>query len=311
MTLTIRIATRKSPLALWQANFIKTQIQTRYPEVNVELLGILTTADKMFATPLNAIGGKGLFVKELEQAILEHRADMAVHSIKDMPAELPEGLELTVVCKREDPRDAFVANGFKTLVDLPPHAIVGTSSLRRKAQVLAIRPDLNIEPLRGNVGTRLQKLDNGEYEAIILAAAGLTRLGSAARINSYFSFNEMLPAAGQGAIGIECRQEDTTLKKYVAFLNDADTAYAVLAERTLNQKLGGSCQFPIAAYAVVNNQVLSLKAMVGDPNGSCILKTSQEATTAQAEALGYKAAQDLIDQGAEALLAKIPKESGR
>lgn len=304
----VRIATRKSPLAIWQATYVKEQLETKYPEMEIKLHSMLTTADKMLSTPLSKIGGKGLFVKELEKAMLDHSADLAVHSIKDMPSELPEGLLLGVILKREDPRDAFVSNQYASLQALPKAAIVGTSSLRRKAQILAMRPDLIIKSLRGNVGTRLQKLDAGEFDAIILAAAGLKRLNFEARIKTYFSIDEMLPAAGQGAIGIECRKEDSFILQRLSFLNDSLTHYSVMAERTLNQQLGGSCQFPIATYAQIKDGILSLKGLVSNKKGDIILRTTQEGPFSQAIDIGLKAANHLIEQGARELLQAVLRD---
>jgi hydroxymethylbilane synthase len=305
----IRIATRKSPLALWQAHFIKERLCLKHPGIEIELYGMLTTADKMLAIPLNKIGGKGLFVKELEKAILEHRADMAVHSIKDMPTVLPDGLSLAVVCQREDPRDVFVSNKYASIKDLPTGAILGTSSLRRKAQLLAIRSDLTITSLRGNINTRLQKLDDNQYDAIVLAAAGLKRLKFEDRIRSYFSTEEMVPAAGQGAIGIECRLSDTTLLNRIRFLKDDNTYYAVTAERVLIEQLGGSCQFPIAAHAVVKNDTLCLTGVVSNSIGSTILCTKKYGPIKEARKIGLLAAEDLNRQGAGALLQEMLREA--
>lgn len=310
MRTTVRIATRKSRLAMWQANFIKELLQKKHPEIDVELLGLLTTADKMLATPLNKIGGKGLFVKELEKAILEHEADIAVHSIKDLPGELPDGFELAVVCKREDPRDAFISNKYQSLEDLPSGACIGTSSLRRQAQILAQRSDIVVKPLRGNVGSRLEKLDDGEFDAIILAVAGLKRLQLSERIASYFSIDKMLPAAGQGAIGIECRLKDKVIGNIISFLNDVNTHYAILAERVVVEKLGGSCQFPIAAHAILENNQLLLKALVSDPTGNKLLTTQKMGPIDHAQEIGLEAAEDLIAQGAFMLLQKIVAGSG-
>lgn len=305
----VRIATRKSPLALWQAHFVKTQLQSKYPDIAVELLGLLTTADKMQTIPLNKIGGKGLFVKELEKALLENKADIAVHSIKDMPAQLPEGLELTTICKREDPRDAFVCDNYASLFELPVGAIVGTSSLRRKAQVLALRPDLNVLPLRGNVGSRINKLDQKEFDALILAVAGLKRLKMESRIKSFFSCDQIMPAAGQGAIGIECRSKDTFVHNLISFLDDLETRHTVLAERVLSNELGGSCQFPIAAYAIIENHKLFLRGLVADPKGDCILKTQKIGLKEHAVQIGLEAAADLKAQGALELLKKVMAEN--
>ena len=236
---TLKIATRQSPLALWQANFVKDQLEKFHPTLSVELVPMVTKGDVILDSPLAKIGGKGLFVKELENALLEKRADIAVHSMKDVPMEFPEGLGLSVICKREDPRDAFVSNTYRSLDELPQGAIVGTSSLRRQCQLKQLRPDLDIRSLRGNVGTRLSKLDNGEYDAIILASAGLIRLGLAERIASFIEVEQSLPAAGQGAVGIECRVDDEEVKALLAPLSDATTTTCVLAERAMNTRLQG------------------------------------------------------------------------
>ncbi len=294
----IRIATRKSPLALWQANFVKQALCDRHPNLIVEFLGILTTADKMLTTPLNKIGGKGLFVKELETAILENRADIAVHSIKDMPAKLPDGLELSVICKREDPRDVFISKSYQTLFDLPKGSTLGTSSLRRKAQVLALRSDLEVRPLRGNVGTRLRKLDNGEFDGIILAAAGVKRLKLGGCIQSYFDIDQILPAAGQGAIGIESRYGDKKILSIMSCLNDIDTSFEVTAERALTAQLDGSCQLPIAAHAVCNQETLTIKGLVGDCLGKKIINAIEIGPKIAAKEIGLACAQSLISQGA-------------
>lgn len=301
----LRIATRKSPLALWQANHVKNILQKNNPKLHIELISMQTIADKMLATPLTKIGGKGLFVKELETAILEHRADIAVHSLKDMPPVLPKGLELATICKREDPRDVFVSHLTDSVLSLPQNARVGTSSLRRKAQLLALRSDINIVDLRGNVGTRLQKLGDREFDAIILAAAGLIRLNLSSRIASYFDINTLLPAAGQGAIGIECRSGDNKVLSLLASLNDHDTQQCVLAERTVTDALGGGCQLPIAAYACLCEGELFLKALVSNTTGSIILRASKKDKIDNANEIGRTVAEDLINQGAKKLLDEI------
>lgn len=301
----LRIATRKSPLAFWQANFVKHLLQQQYENLEIELFGILTVADKMLATPLTKIGGKGLFVKELEKAILEHQADIAVHSIKDMPAELPDGLQLAIALKREDPRDAFVSNKYNDLYELPAGAVIGTSSLRRQAQILALRPDLNVKNLRGNVGTRLKKLDENEFDAIILAAAGLIRLELMHRIKCYFEIDQILPAPGQGAIGIECRSTDKNTIALFKPFDDQNTQSCILAERAMTEQLGGSCQFPIAAHATISQGKLVLKGLVSNIKGTTILRTIQEGLLEQANEIGKLAAQELIHQGANELLDEI------
>lgn len=309
MKTTVRIATRKSPLALWQANYVKDNIALHHPQVEVELLTMLTNADKLLATPLNKIGGKALFVKELETAILEHQADIAVHSIKDMPGELPNGLILGIVCKREDPRDVFISNKYQSLKELPKNANVGTSSLRRTAQLRVLRPDLNIIPLRGNVGTRLERLGTGKFDAIILAAAGMKRLGLTSKIKYYFPISEMLPAAGQGAIGVELRHKDQKLFSLLSFLEDSSTRQAVLAERIVVSRLGGSCQFPIAAHASIQYDQLTLEALVADTNGQKVLKKSRSGPLDYAEEIGITVVEDLIAEGALELLAAVQADN--
>lgn len=298
----LTIATRQSPLALWQAHHIKTRLEHLHPGLRVHLLGMTTEGDRFLEKPLYEIGGKGLFVKELETALLEGRADLAVHSLKDMPARLPEGLCISTYCEREDPRDALIANHFTHLDELPIGATVGSSSLRRQCQLKALRPDLNIIPLRGNVGSRLAKLDRGEFAAIILAAAGLKRLQLDARIRAYFSAVECLPAIGQGVLALECRSEDTATQALLAPLDHIATRACVLAERALNAALGGSCHTPIAGYAILQDEQLILKALVGKPDGSLILRTCQTGLVTQASLLGQQAAQDLLAQGANEIL---------
>jgi hydroxymethylbilane synthase len=266
---TLRIATRKSPLALWQAEFVKANLLKHHPHLKIELVTFTTQGDKILDVPLAKIGGKGLFVKELEAAMLAGEADLAVHSMKDVPMECPEGLAITTICQREDPTDAFVSNRFASLEDLPQGAIVGTSSLRRQCQLRALRPDLIIRDLRGNVGTRLGRLDNNEYDAIILASAGLKRLGLEARLRQQLT--QLLPAVGQGAVGIETRINDTELHQLLAPLHHPQTALCVQAERAMNRRLQGGCQVPIAGFATIDNQTLTLKALVGSIDGHQII----------------------------------------
>ncbi|OBX11511.1 hydroxymethylbilane synthase [Gallibacterium genomosp. 3] len=301
----IRIATRQSPLALWQANFIKQQLENLYPELNVELVTMVTKGDVLLDTPLAKIGGKGLFVKELELALLENRADIAVHSMKDVPMQFPEGLHLSVICEREDPRDAFVSNQYASLEELPLHAVVGTSSLRRQCQLKALRPDLELKTLRGNVGTRLRKLDEGEYDAIILASAGLIRLGEQQRIRSFIAPESSLPAVGQGAVGVECRADDDWVNGLLRPLLHQDTWDRVIAERAMNNRLQGGCQVPIAGYAVLVGEQLHLRALVGAVDGSEVLRAEGTAPRTQAEQLGVQVAESLLAQGAEKLLAQV------
>lgn len=294
----IKIATRKSPLAYYQAEWVQQALLSHFQHLNVELLGMLTKGDKFLATPLSEIGGKGLFIKELEVAILEHRADIAVHSIKDLPAEFPDNLELAVICRREDPRDVFVSFKYRTLDELPDNAVVGTSSLRRACQIKGMRPDLEIKSIRGNVGTRLSKLEKGSYDAIILAAAGLKRLDETSGHQVYFPLDAFVPAAGQGAIGIECRREDDELKEYLKALDDEPTRICILAERTVNERLGGGCHVPIAAHAVLEGEYLHLNALVGAIDGSTILRAESSGKPSDAVSLGVQVAEDLLAQGA-------------
>lgn len=305
----LRIATRQSPLALWQANFVKSALEQRFPELSVELVTMVTKGDIILDTPLAKIGGKGLFVKELELALLEGRADLAVHSMKDVPMEFPEGLGLAAICEREDPRDAFVSNKYASLEELPKGAVVGTSSLRRQCQLMAAYPDLTVKSLRGNVGTRLAKLDNGEYDAIILASAGLIRLGLSERIRSFISTEQSLPAAGQGAVGIETRLNDERVLAYVKALNHQPTAYCVMAERAMNRHLQGGCQVPIGGFAELHNGKLHLRALVGALDGSEIIRASGQAIAENAKALGVEIAEKLLKQGADKILQAVYQEA--
>ena len=299
---TIRIATRKSPLAMWQAEFVRDSLIAAHPGLEVELLGMSTQGDKILDSPLAKIGGKGLFVKELEVCILEGDADIAVHSMKDVPVEFPEGLHLAVICEREDPRDAFVSNTFKTLDELPQGAKVGTSSMRRQCQLRERRPDLQIIDLRGNVNTRLRKLDEGQYDAIILAAAGLIRLGFNDRITQLLETDISLPAIGQGAVGIECRADDKRVNGLLAALNDAETYTRVIAERAMNNRLEGGCQVPIAGYAVLDGDTLHLRGLVGQPDASEMIRGEVSGPASEAEQLGTSLADDLLSRGAKEIL---------
>lgn len=301
----LRIATRQSPLALWQANFVKNALEQRFPQLSVELVTMVTKGDIILDTPLAKIGGKGLFVKELELALLEHRADIAVHSMKDVPMEFPEGLGLAVICEREDPRDAFVSNKYNSLADLPKGAVVGTSSLRRQCQLIAKYPHLQVKSLRGNVGTRLSKLDNGEYDAIILASAGLIRLGLAERIRNFISVEDSLPACGQGAVGIETRLNDERVLGYLAELNHQPTACCVQAERAMNTRLQGGCQVPIGGYATLHGDEISLNALVGALDGSSIVRASAKGHVKEAEKLGIEVAEMLLAKGADEILKAV------
>ena len=305
----LRIATRKSALALWQAEFVKAELERFHPDLTVELVPMSTQGDIILDTPLAKIGGKGLFVKELEQAMLDGRADIAVHSMKDVPVEFPEGLELNTICEREDPRDAFVSNKYKSLDELPQGAVVGTSSLRRQCQVRALRPDLDIRDLRGNVNTRLAKLDNGDYDAIILAAAGLLRLEMPERIADFIEPETSLPANGQGAVGIECRSNDERVKALLAPLEHTETRIRVLAERAMNRRLEGGCQVPIGAYALVNGEQVHIRGLVGAVDGSEILRDEVSGSVENAEQLGVQLAEQLLAQGADKILAEVYRDA--
>ncbi|BCK02065.1 MULTISPECIES: hydroxymethylbilane synthase [Vibrio] len=301
----IRIATRQSPLALWQANYVKDALMAAHPGLQVELVTMVTRGDVILDTPLAKVGGKGLFVKELEIAMLEGRADLAVHSMKDVPVDFPDGLGLVTICEREDPRDAFVSNTYAKIEDLPSGAIVGTCSLRRQCQLKAARPDLVIKELRGNVGTRLSKLDAGEYDAIILAAAGLKRLELESRIRSFIEPEQSLPAVGQGAVGIECRVDDQRVRALLAPLNHADTADRVRCERAMNLTLQGGCQVPIGSYALLEGDNIWLRALVGEPDGSQIVRGEIRGPRTQAEQLGITLAEQLLSQGAKEILERL------
>ncbi|EQA06109.1 hydroxymethylbilane synthase [Glaesserella parasuis] len=301
----LRIATRQSPLALWQANFVKDALEQRFPQLSVELVTMVTKGDIILDTPLAKIGGKGLFVKELELALLENRADIAVHSMKDVPMTFPEGLGLAVICERGDPRDAFVSNHYANLEALPAGAVVGTSSLRRQCQLMAKYPHLQIKSLRGNVGTRLSKLDNGEYDAIILASAGLIRLGLSERIRTFIPVETSLPACGQGAVGIETRLNDERVLGYLAELNHQPTAYCVQAERAMNSRLQGGCQVPIGGFATLTGDEIELNALVGSLDGSTIVRASAKGNIKEAEKLGVEVAEALLAKGADHILKTV------
>ncbi|MGF1911652.1 hydroxymethylbilane synthase [Vibrio kasasachensis] len=304
----IRIATRKSPLALWQAYYVRDALQAAHPGLEVELVTMVTKGDIILDTPLAKVGGKGLFVKELEVAMLEGRADLAVHSMKDVPVDFPEGLGLVTICEREDPRDAFVSNQYACVDDLPQGAIVGTCSLRRQCQLKEYRPDLVIKELRGNVGTRLGKLDAGEYDAIVLAAAGLKRLKLEERIASFIEPEQSLPAVGQGAVGIECRLDDERLIELLAPLNHTDTADRVKCERAMNITLEGGCQVPIGSYSLLEGDNLWLRALVGEPDGTEMVRGEIRGPRAQAEEMGVKLANQLLDAGAREILTRLYAE---
>ncbi len=301
----IVIATRESPLALWQAEHVKARLLEWHPGLEVELLGMTTQGDQILDSPLSRIGGKGLFVKELETAMAEGRADLAVHSIKDVPMDLPPGFELAAISLRDDPRDAFVSRKYASLNDLPSGAHVGTSSLRRQVQLRAAYPTLDVDTLRGNVNTRLRKLEEGQYDAILLAAAGLKRLGLDAHIRAILSPEESLPAVGQGALGIEICAGRPDLMELLAPLNDAETAACVRAERAMSRMLHGGCQAPIGGYAEMHNGRIHLRAFVADLEGIRFYRSEVQGDPSDPEAIGHAAARELIAQGADTLLAEL------
>jgi hydroxymethylbilane synthase len=301
----IRIATRKSPLALWQAEHVKHRLQEIHSGLDVELVGMQTQGDRFLDAPLIEVGGKGLFIKELEQALLTGRADIAVHSMKDVTIDLPEQLQLPVILEREDTRDVFISNRYTCLDDLPKAAKVGTSSLRRQSQLCSRRQDLTIIDLRGNVGTRLRKLDEGEYDAIILAAAGIRRLGLSERITQALGHDIMLPAIGQGAIGIECRRDDSTTLDIINPLNDRTTQHCVHAERAFSKRLYGGCQLPIAAHAIMEGIELSLTGLVGRVDGSEIIMDTAKGMTESIEETGRELAEALLSRGADKILEEL------
>lgn len=301
----LRIATRQSPLALWQAHFVKKQLELFHPQLTVELVPMVTRGDILLDTPLAKVGGKGLFVKELELALLDGRADIAVHSLKDVPVAFPEGLGLVTICERDDPRDAFVSNLYEDLDALPVGSIIGTSSLRRQCQLAEQRPDLIIRSLRGNLGTRLGKLDAGEYDAIILAVAGLNRLEMQARIRYALPPEVSLPAVGQGAVGIECRLDDTHTQALLAPLNHYETAIRVSAERAMNIRLEGGCQVPIGSYAELNGDELWLRALVGAPDGLVMIRGERRGKAEDAISMGISLAEELLANGAREILAEV------
>jgi hydroxymethylbilane synthase len=301
----IRIATRNSPLALWQANYIAEQLRRIHPGLKTELIKMTTLGDKILDAPLAKIGGKGLFVKELEQGLLEGRADIAVHSMKDVPVDFPEGLELKVILAREDPCDALVSNHYRCLDDLPSDARIGTSSLRRQSQITQAIPGCQILPLRGNVNTRLAKLDTGQFDAIILAAAGLKRLAMADRIRQIIPTSISLPAVGQGALGIECRVGDDRIADVINVLHDNETQQCVIAERAMNERLEGGCQVPIAGFARFQDGGLFMQGLVGTPNGQQIIRAQRQGLVDQAKVIGYEIAEELLAKGAKKILQAI------
>lgn len=292
-------------LAMWQAEHIQAKLRALYPEMQIQILGMTTLGDQILDSPLSKIGGKGLFVKELEVAMAERRADIAVHSMKDVPMVLPEGYTLAVIGEREDPRDALVSNQYRSLDELPQGAVVGTSSLRRQALLKARYPHLQIAPLRGNVQTRLRKLDEGQYAAIVLAAAGLKRLGLSERIASILEPAQSLPAVGQGALGIECLAERNDLLELLAPLNHAETAACVIAERAMSRRLAGSCQTPLGGFAQIERGQLTLNGFVADLEGQRFIQASRNGTAQEAEAIGIALAEELLAQGADKILAEL------
>lgn len=301
----LRIATRKSALALWQAEYVKARLESAHASLTVQLVPMVSRGDKILDVPLAKVGGKGLFVKELEHALLNDEADIAVHSMKDVPMEFPEGLGLAVICEREDPRDAWVSNTYASLAELPQGATVGTSSMRRQSQLLLKRPDLKIKFLRGNVNTRLAKLDAGEYDGIILAAAGLIRLEMKDRIREFIAPEVSLPAGGQGAVGIECRMDDAHTRDLIKGLHHDLSAEQVVAERAMNRRLEGGCQVPIACYAIRQGEQLWLRGLVADPDGSQVIADDITGAPADAEAMGIELAERLLAAGAGEILAKV------
>jgi hydroxymethylbilane synthase len=301
----LRIATRKSPLAIWQAEHVASRLQQLHPELRIELVRMTTSGDKLLDSPLSQVGGKGLFVKELEQGLLSGAADIAVHSMKDVPVELPPGLHLPVILQREDPHDAFVSNNYAGIDALPQGARLGTASLRRQCQLRARRPDLDIVTLRGNVNSRLAKLDGGDFAAILLAAAGLIRLGMGARITRLLAPDESLPAIGQGAIGIECREGDSRVLELISALDHAPTHICVRAERALNTRLHGGCQVPIAGFAELSHGVILLRGLVGSLDGQRFVRGDISGRPEDAEELGTVLAEDLLARGAGEILAEL------
>jgi hydroxymethylbilane synthase len=301
----IRIATRQSPLALWQAEHVAHLLEQIDSSIKIQIIKMLTRGDKMLDAPLAKVGGKGLFVKELEQGMLEGLADIAVHSMKDVPIEFPDGLHLSAILPREDPTDAFVSNHYASFDDLKPDARIGTSSLRRQCQIKVRYPHSQIIALRGNVNTRLAKLDEGDYDAIILASAGLKRLGLSDRITHSLDTSISLPAIGQGAIGIECRVEDTEMNKLLSLLHDKNTGFCVAAERAMNFHLNGGCQVPIAGFACLQGEQLLLRGLVGEPDGSFLYRSHRSGHFNEAALIGQQVADDLLSQGAGKVLQEL------
>jgi hydroxymethylbilane synthase len=306
---TLRVATRQSPLALWQANHVKQLLLDEWPNYKVELLPMSTSGDKFLKDKLLAVGGKGLFVKELEEALLDKRADFAVHSAKDMPAEFPEGLGLAAICKRDNPFDVLVSHDYRGLATLPQQAIIGTASLRRQSQLLAYKPDLCVKPLRGNINTRLNKLESGEYHAIILAAAGLERMGFTHLITEYLAAEIMLPACGQGALAVECRTDDHEMQTLLSELNDPISSICVHSERRVNALLGGNCHAPLAVFCTpIEENQLFLQAKILSADGSQTIQSIQSGPVEHAATLATLCAQSLLAQDAASLLGSVANE---
>ncbi len=305
---TLRIISRESPLAMWQARHVQEKLAALNPGLAIEIKGVTTEADKRLDISLDVLGGKGAFVKELEHALLNGDADIAVHSMKDVSIELPPGLEIAVLMQREDPRDVLVSDSYGELQDLPGGASVGTSSLRRKAQLLALRPDLDIRDIRGNVGTRLRKMREEKMDALVLAAAGLKRLGMENEISSFFSPATLLPAVSQGVLGIEIRQDDQVTRELISPLSDEPAHHCVLAERAVNRCLGGDCHAPLAAYASIDGSRMQLSALVGSLDGSTLLRAHGEADMQDAESLGTEVGENLLSQGAAAILERARQQ---
>ena len=304
----LRIGTRGSRLALWQANWVRDQIQVRFPDLDVEMVVIKTQGDRILDQTLEKLGGKGLFVKELETALIEHQVDMAVHSMKDVPAILPEELEISVIPSREAPDDGLITRHGHKLDSLPENSVIGTSSLRRAAQLRAYRTNIRIKHLRGNIDTRLQKVNEGEIEAAVMAVAGFKRLGLEKHIAQSLPFSIMLPAIAQGALGIQTRKEDETTLSYLSHLHDPDTAYCVRAERAVLTTLGGSCNIPIAGFCEIHQQHLKLRALLATPDGSRIIRQQAEAPAEQASQLGQKVAHRILEEGGREILASLLQE---
>ncbi len=298
----LTIATRKSPMAMWQAEHIKQRLLSFHPDLTINILGVSTSGDRDKQTPLIELGGKDVFVKEIQQQLLDGHADIAVHCIKDMSVHAVAGLHIAAICERDDARDAFVSKQYSRLDDMPAGATIGTGSPRRESQLKALRPDIDIKPIRGNVDTRLKKLDSGDYDAIMLSAAGLTRMDLAHRVSYLFTPDQMIPAIGQGALGIECRSNDADSIEVVSVLDHADSHLCIAAERAVNQRLCGDCHTPLGAYATIKNDALQLIAMVGSSDGSIILRSQQQGDKENAQHIGIQVADKLIAQGAHDML---------